>query len=772
MIDLDGIDLLGYESGTSNFLIDPSAGFEIGSSPADLQWVPCRYGALPLPDPSYKPLETELPMICLGDGDDQILEAIGELRQKAEKIQAQAGLGGTEITWQMLGTSYESTLTCYAASIGPVKIVADDKWMRVGRFTLTLTCAPFILGPEYTLASGTKAAGLPSADITIADAKGDMPGPMRAVITNRGTVAQQFTLLGSQWRDAVTGNDMLLRASTLDYSTAPLNGSYTAGTNEVQTLTKSGTISGGAIDVSFEGDTYNLSASTNAATLQAALEAFDAIGAGNVAVTGGPLNTASFTITFQNDLGARNLAAIAVANSTLTGGGSVSVTQTTAGVEGYVSTNVYSDYSAFVRSADQTDTGSYQLWARVQDQGSVANAVKIRASWSVGDTASSRTNNAVTIPAVAAPIWVYLGDAHITPPESGTHRWNFTIEAKTLGTAGTSLRVIDLQKVPVGMGRARVNSPAPGDSGTLSMVENFGATSGPLTGDTSTSGQTWASIGGSASATDFTESAAPDNAVIRTADNDNSTDLRRGRGVVLGAGAPTDVRVAVDCATATVVDGQGVIARFTNANNFVFGGLSWVLASPNVRLGYYLVKVVGGAVATVAYTEQTLPDTSGTRRVELSVYASGLISLAVDGVVRVSAHDPVFATGGTLAAGKSGILDWATAGGTGTRTYRDFRVAIPESAPVAIHPSRALHWQQNGDVEREASSGTYFAPAAGANRSGRPMIGPGGTEDLVNRLVIASADQNPQHAATTNQNPRLDWTLYHTPAYMLGNHEA
>lgn len=308
--------------------------------------------------------------------------------------------------------------------------------------------------------------------------------------------------------------------------------------------------------------------------------------------------------------------------------------------------------------------------------------------------------------------------------------------------------------------------PVP-NSGTLSMLEDFGATSGALTGDTATTGQTWASIGGSASATDFTETAAPDNAVIRTADNDNSTDLRRGRGVVLGTGTPTDVCVGVDCATATVVSAQGVIARFTDANNFVFGGLSWVLSPPNVRIGYYLVKVVAGTVSTVGYTSQTLADTSGTRRVELTVRDSGLITLAVDGIVRVSAQDAVFATGGALASGKSGILDWAISGGTGTRTYSDFRVSIPTSGQIAIHDGQSLDFRADGSVWREVAAGSIYTQPQTQTVAVPPKLGPYGDDGIANRLMVMAGRFNPDQASQPYFDP-FTVKVYITPVYEVG----
>lgn len=72
-----------------------------------------------------------------------------------------------------------------------------------------------------------------------------------------------------------------------------------AGTQESQTLTKSGTVSGGTFKVTFAGQqTGALAFDITAADLQAAVEALSTVGLGNVTVTGGPLNTGPFTLQY------------------------------------------------------------------------------------------------------------------------------------------------------------------------------------------------------------------------------------------------------------------------------------------------------------------------------------------------------------------------------------------------------------------------------------------------------------------------------------------
>ena len=77
--------------------------------------------------------------------------------------------------------------------------------------------------------------------------------------------------------------------------------SATAGTKEVQTLTKAGTITGGTFTLGFNGlSTGSLAYDATAAQVQAALNALSTIQVvGGVTVTGGPLNTGAFSVTFN-----------------------------------------------------------------------------------------------------------------------------------------------------------------------------------------------------------------------------------------------------------------------------------------------------------------------------------------------------------------------------------------------------------------------------------------------------------------------------------------
>jgi hypothetical protein len=111
-------------------------------------------------------------------------------------------------------------------------------------------------------------------------------------------------------------------------------GEYTpaAAANEVQTVTVTGTPTGGTFRLAFNaGPTAPLPHNATAAAVQAALEALPDVGAGNVVVTGsagGP-----WAVTFQAALGNQLQATMTLFANSLTGGSSpaVGVAKTTPG---------------------------------------------------------------------------------------------------------------------------------------------------------------------------------------------------------------------------------------------------------------------------------------------------------------------------------------------------------------------------------------------------------------------------------------------------------
>lgn len=107
-----------------------------------------------------------------------------------------------------------------------------------------------------------------------------------------------------------------------------------AGTSEVQTISESGTPTGGTFKLKYGSQrTAALAYNASAAAIQTALRALSNIGATGVNVTGGALPT-DVVVTFAGTLAKRNVKTIQVVEKALTGGTNpdVTVAVTTPGV--------------------------------------------------------------------------------------------------------------------------------------------------------------------------------------------------------------------------------------------------------------------------------------------------------------------------------------------------------------------------------------------------------------------------------------------------------
>lgn len=105
------------------------------------------------------------------------------------------------------------------------------------------------------------------------------------------------------------------------------------GADEVQTVTVSGSPTGGTYTLTFDGETTDpIAFNADAAAIQSALENLDSVEPGDVAVTG----TGPFTVTFGGEYADVNVAQMTADGSGLTGGSSpaVAVATTTSGAGG------------------------------------------------------------------------------------------------------------------------------------------------------------------------------------------------------------------------------------------------------------------------------------------------------------------------------------------------------------------------------------------------------------------------------------------------------
>lgn len=150
------------------------------------------------------------------------------------------------------------------------------------------------------------------------------------------TIANAYTAEFQQWFQRLCDTEALELQ-------LPSASGTSSSTNEVQTLTITGTPTGGTFTISYDGQTTaTIAYNANAAAVQSALEALSNIEVGDVTCGGGGLPGTPVTITFTGNLAGRNVSLMTADGSGLTGGSSptAAIALTTAGV-GYISDSVF-----------------------------------------------------------------------------------------------------------------------------------------------------------------------------------------------------------------------------------------------------------------------------------------------------------------------------------------------------------------------------------------------------------------------------------------------
>lgn len=106
----------------------------------------------------------------------------------------------------------------------------------------------------------------------------------------------------------------------------------TAPVSEVQTITLTGTPTGGSYRLAFAGEeTTNIPWNATASQVQSALAGLTSIGTGNVSVAGGPHPATPMTVTFGGAYAGINVPQLTIAATALTPSGTVGIVTTTPG---------------------------------------------------------------------------------------------------------------------------------------------------------------------------------------------------------------------------------------------------------------------------------------------------------------------------------------------------------------------------------------------------------------------------------------------------------
>jgi hypothetical protein len=400
-------------------------------------------------------------------------------------------------------------------------------------------------------------------------------------------------------------------------------------------------------------------------------------------------------------------------------------------------TNLLPEPTICCSTGNLSHVGTFRVKARVLVAvGGGRSLAAMRLSWQEGE-GPYRANAWTSAPLANTFTEVDLGVITIPPATEGTQRWSGRIEAYSDFPAAFENLYIDyLTFVPVleGYGKARgIQGERPG---TVQAYDNLstGTLSGSLNARTPPVGAAWATSG---AATDWTVAAGK---LTRSTISDSGL----GRFGVLGS-ALTGMRVTVgvthsDVSLATGLS-RGVVARWTNSTNYAW--LSLVVASPET-LSLNLGVVVAG-VSTLL-TSTTFPMmVSGESDLILLVNTDGsaYASIAQGGAVyaEIGAYTAVLATGGTLASGKGGILDFnpSAVALVGARVTNSIAVTQLPSIPFCIQPSRSMQVRSDSALTTD-SGGTIYGPLA-LYRGSRFYVPQAGAEKRTSRVIV-KADRN------------------------------
>ena len=362
-------------------------------------------------------------------------------------------------------------------------------------------------------------------------------------------------------------------------------------------------------------------------------------------------------------------------------------------------------------TAYPTHTGTNRLWVRYRTTS--GTAVQLRAVWDVGDMVFPVENTPIRCNAGTNLFMADLGELRLDPSPVGIHRWNGIIQARgAVGGENVSIDKVEVLNADEGYGVLTAISPfAPGAISPTARDE-FNQTAGTLTGKTAPVGGVWVGAG---DADDFSVETTGMTAV-RTAVSDSTINhVDGGRLVTLNTNM-TNMAVQVDFKASVIPPAQGlqqgVLARYVDATNFA--ALITNRTASVSTVGLY--QVIAGTPTIIAQTGplQVAADTWYTICVWIDAagryvgwwYPKG----GAPGAPVLSGQDAVFATGGALATGDAGFMDWYSQAAANTRNFDNFTAWVPTpDAVMYASQSAELRWD---GIFRGDSTGTAYGPVS------------------------------------------------------------
>jgi hypothetical protein len=368
--------------------------------------------------------------------------------------------------------------------------------------------------------------------------------------------------------------------------------------------------------------------------------------------------------------------------------------------------------------------GTYRVFARFQVPTTNTGRVDVCLEWAQGDYHAVTRNPEVQFVAGsgASSVWggrwriVDLGEVHLTEVPKGVQQWEGRILARST-VVGDDIDIDWLMLVPTDEGSGEAETtPKLQTPSTFIGRDEFDQANGDLNGKTAPIGGNWAMA----------------NLAWDVIDSDSMITGATGENIArLGASSNSDIRVEADVwlnSGSSVLRVVGVAARYVDANNFVYAGIS------DTQGGTLAIaqKVGGSFTGGRNYFFPVLLDRFYRLTLQIDAYGRAAVWLRIlgdpPGAPKIVFYSADLATGGALATGLHGMYDL---GGTsaGFRLWDQFNAAaldrdatIYASQSVEIRGDRALREDSVGVVvNRSAYQGDWMRvmPAGKENRSTR-----------------------------------------------------
>jgi hypothetical protein len=255
----------------------------------------------------------------------------------------------------------------------------------------------------------------------------------------------------------------------------------------------------------------------------------------------------------------------------------------------------------------------------------------------------------------------------------------------------------------------------------------------------------------------------------------SDADAASGRYALAGNNASnfSDVVVGVACRRASQIIGSGehtfsgVLARYTDANNWLMAGYAMNLTASSPTDLVQVFKRVGGTVTDLSGGGVAVPRLAGAfRRIWLHVDAAGRFFVWVNSgysaKLVLAGSDSALGAAGALASGKTGFYDAKTGANASTRNYDDFVVWQPPAAGL-LFAGLGLEWAHDR-VLHQGPDGLW-GPVPD-HRTDFLKLPPSGVENRQSRIVVLPSRNDPAVAGYPDPGSLSVKRLTITPRYL------